>query len=221
MTSVLDIKRLWGRAAGRCSRPGCYEDLTRLGERGEGYIVGEMAHIIAQAKDGPRGDGEGGDNSYNNLILFCPTHHREIDKAPEGTFPPEMLHFWKTQHESIVRHWGTEELFETFDEMRQAIATLLSENRVTWSTLGPQSDVAKNNPSSNAFSLWEMRRVDKIIPNNSRIVNIVRSNRRLLNAKQAVAFAMFINHAESYENHVYDRRDEYPLFPEMFEKEFG
>jgi hypothetical protein len=35
-----DIKLLWGRAAGICSRPGCQEDLTRLVEGSKNYNVG-------------------------------------------------------------------------------------------------------------------------------------------------------------------------------------
>jgi hypothetical protein len=220
-TSSLDIKRLWGRAAGRCSRSGCNEDLTRLGEQGEGYIVGEMAHIIAQAADGPRGNGLGGDDSYGNLILLCPTHHREVDKAPNGTFSAELLLQWKEIHEGNVRRWGEEECYETFDQLRVAVARLLKENYVTWKTLGPQSDLAKAKPSSNAFSLWEMRRVDKIVPNNRRIMNIVRANSGLLNMDQTGAFAEFANHAESYEDHVYERKDDYPLFPPAFSESFG
>ncbi len=183
--------------------------------------MGEMAHIIAQSQEGPRGDGVGGDDTYENLILLCPTHHREVDKAPKGTFPADMLREWKEQHELNISRQGAEEHYATFDEMRKPISLLLAENYMTWKTLGPQSDVAKTQPTSNAFDLWAMRRVDKIVPNNRRIVNIVRANTGLMSREQAVAFAEFVNHAESYEDHVYERRDYYPLFPEAFGEAFG
>src|SRR2546427_94615 len=99
VTSISDTKLLWGRAAGRCSKPRCGDHVTRYAVRGEDYLVGEMAHMIAQARHGPRGDGEGGDDSYDNLILLCPTHHREVDKAPDDEFPVELLREWKAKHE--------------------------------------------------------------------------------------------------------------------------
>lgn len=43
--STIDTKILWGRAGGRCSKPGCGDDLTVLVGTGR-YIVGEMAHVI-------------------------------------------------------------------------------------------------------------------------------------------------------------------------------
>jgi hypothetical protein len=219
--STLDIKLLWGRAAGRCSKPGCNEDLTRCPEQGRDYIIGEMAHVIAQAKEGPRGDGVGGDDSYDNLVLLCPTHHREVDKAPEGEFPASVLREWKAQREDRVRRLGEEERFESFDELRCLTSLLLAENHVTWKELGPQSEVAQRSPASNAFDLWQLRRMDKILPNNRHIMNVVRANIGLLNKEQAIAFAEFANHAESYEAHVYDRKDHYPQFPAGFGDAFG
>lgn len=179
-----------------------------------------MAHVIAQSPKGPRGNGIGGDDSYDNLILLCPTHHREIDKAPEGLFPESMLFAWKTAHETRVRSLGKELTFKDNEELRQSVSFLLAENYVVWKTLGPNSEVAQRSPNSNAFSLWELRRLDKIIPNNRRIINMVRANSRLLTSKQSLAFAEFANHAESYEDHVYDRKDTYPLFPQSFSEAF-
>jgi hypothetical protein len=37
----VDIKILWGRAGGRCSKPGCDEDLTALVASGN-YVVGTV-----------------------------------------------------------------------------------------------------------------------------------------------------------------------------------
>lgn len=95
-----DIKLLWGRAAGICSNPQCQKDLTILLEHvGAGYIIGEMAHVIARQPGGPRGRVEGGSDSYQNLVLLCPSCHRMIDKAPEGEFPEDLLFQWKAGHE--------------------------------------------------------------------------------------------------------------------------
>ena len=50
-------KMLWGRAGARCSFDGCQIELIRLSEAGtEDAVLVEEAHIIAQRKDGPRGE---------------------------------------------------------------------------------------------------------------------------------------------------------------------
>lgn len=219
--SEADIKLLWGRAAGFCSRPNCDTDLTRITDAKQAYNVGEMAHVIARSKGGPRGTDEPGPDTYANLILLCPTCHRDIDKAPEGTFPDKLLHEWKAAHETRTRQRGSDLVYDTNDDLRHAVGLVLAENRVTWETLGPKSEIALNNPLSNAQSSWQLRRLDKIIPNNRKIINMIRANSKLIGKTQAVAFAKFVNHAEAYEDHVYDRRDEYPLFPQSFEEEFG
>lgn len=219
--SEADIKLLWGRAAGFCSRPGCTADLTRLVEGGDAYNVGEMAHVIARSIDGPRGGVAPGTDTYGNLILLCPTCHRDVDKAPDGLFPEELLHAWKAKHEARIRSLGSETRFDSLEQLQSAVSLLLAENRVTWETLGPRSPVAENTPLSNAHRVWLSRRLDRIIPNNRKISNLIRANQQLLTKSQSEAFAYFSNHADAYEDHVYDRRDDYPLFPKLFQKEFS
>jgi hypothetical protein len=124
------------------------------------------------------------------------------------------------EHEEKVRSVGSTERFKSFDELAAAVRMLLMENRVTWETLGPKSEVAQRNPDSNAHRLWELRRADRIVPNNRRIVNIIRANLHLLGRAQVEPFAAFLNHAEAYEENVYERLDEYPHFPQLFERAF-
>jgi hypothetical protein len=126
--SEIDMKLLWGRAAGMCSEPGCGEDLTVLVEGGT-YVVGEMAHIIGRKPSAQRGKPEGGSDSYENLILLCPTHHTHIDKAPEGKYSEDLLHEWKRLHEQKIRNAGTKVRFSSFEELRQAISRILASNR--------------------------------------------------------------------------------------------
>jgi hypothetical protein len=98
-----DLKLLWSRAAGRCSI--CRIVLTHDSlHRNASYPVGEQAHIVAESENGPRGQSillpEERD-SYFNLILLCPTHHREID-TNEADYPVEKLHLIKQAHEMWV-----------------------------------------------------------------------------------------------------------------------
>lgn len=69
------------------------------------YVLGEMAHIVAQSTDGPRGDPNlpaDQVDGYDNLILLCPTHHRMIDENP-AAYPTDVLQRIKAAHEDWVR----------------------------------------------------------------------------------------------------------------------
>ena len=104
---LADVALLWGRAAGRCSAPDCGVELTLDLPIAGRLVVGERAHVISRSPRGPRGEGQRhGANTYDNLILLCPTHHRAVDKAPDD-HPPELLHAWKADHEERVRAHGT------------------------------------------------------------------------------------------------------------------
>ena len=99
-----DIKLLWGRAANRCSI--CRLELAQdKASISESFPLGEQAHIIAREPAGPRGHSVLSDSerdSYYNLILLCPTHHRIVDENVED-YPTEKLHIIKAQHELWVR----------------------------------------------------------------------------------------------------------------------
>lgn len=92
-----DIKKLWGKAGGQCSMPHCTKSLAE-----KDIMLGEMAHIIARSPGGPRGANRSGEDSYENLILLCPTHHTMIDSNPEQ-YPAERLLRIKAQHEQWVQ----------------------------------------------------------------------------------------------------------------------
>jgi len=219
--SNIDEKLLWGRAGGRCSKPDCTEDLTALVESGN-YIVGEMAHIIGSKPTARRGTPKGGADTYDNLILLCPTHHKHIDKAPEGTYPDKMLHEWKQKQEDLIKNAGKASHYENFEELGIAVSRILASNKAIFDSLGPHSTVADLDPNSNAFLVWELRRIDRIVPNNRKIINIIDANIELI--KQAIAIdaiEQFRVHAEAYEKHVYYRLDSYPLFPNKFAEVFS
>jgi hypothetical protein len=68
-------------------------------------VLGEQAHIVGEKDDAPRGKSPltlEERNSYHNIILLCPTHHKEIDKC-EPDWPVEKLHLTKSKHELWVR----------------------------------------------------------------------------------------------------------------------
>lgn len=212
------VKLLWGRAAGTCSNPVCRTDLTVLLEDGRGFNVGKMAHVIASSPTGPRGVGTGGSDEYENLVLLCPTCHRTVDKAPAGTYSVAMLNQWKQDHESSIRSNGTALKFHSVVELKAYVARLLQENKALWSSLGPQSLVAQSDPGSNMHEVWALRKLDTIVPNNTKIINAVEANITLLNPAETASFFQFKIHAQALERHQYTRLDTYPMFPADFER---
>lgn len=98
---ISDVKTLWGLAAGRCAFPDCKIELTFIGG---GKTLGEIAHIIAKSPDGPRGNVDippDSKDTYNNLILLCPTHHKVIDNNLEE-WTVDKIKQAKEDHEKWV-----------------------------------------------------------------------------------------------------------------------
>lgn len=103
---IKDQNILWGRAAALCSCSKCRRELVQEKSSNKSRaIIGEMAHIYAKSKSGPRFNPDLKEdfiNSYDNLILLCPMHHTIIDKNPQD-YPPEILQEMKDKHETWVR----------------------------------------------------------------------------------------------------------------------
>ena len=97
---------IWGRAGGRCSFEGCgqnlVEDATATDDES---LVGDIAHIVAESPDGPRGESQLTSeqrDKYGNLILLCKIHHKLVDDQ-ENTYTIEVLQQMKATHEDRVR----------------------------------------------------------------------------------------------------------------------
>lgn len=107
---------LWGRAAARCAI--CKIQLVLDETKADNpALIGEMAHMVAESEDGPRGQSPMTAEErdfYDNLLLLCRNHHGEIDRQPE-TWPVERLKQIKSTHEKWVR-----ESLTGFDERKQA-----------------------------------------------------------------------------------------------------
>jgi hypothetical protein len=87
-----DVKRLWGRAGGRCSV--CRSE-----------VRAEIAHIVARSPDGPRGEDQlpiGQRDLYENLMLLCPNDHSSID-GDTKKWTVARLRDIKVEHELWVQ----------------------------------------------------------------------------------------------------------------------
>jgi hypothetical protein len=90
------IKRLFAKSGNQCAMPRCTAPII------VGAIpVGQICHIRARSKKGPRYDATmtaDERNAYANLMLLCRTCHRLVD-ADEATYTPELLTEIKEIHE--------------------------------------------------------------------------------------------------------------------------
>lgn len=212
-----EVKKLWGLSAGRCAFPGCGAECIKFLGGEDPTILGEMAHIVAKMPSGPRGREQGGDDTYENLILLCPTHHTEIDKSPEGTYTVETILSWKMEHERGIRISLNSPKYEKKCNFGIAIAKLLMENRAIWKQYGPESEEAKSNPLSNAAEIWKLKKLETIIPNNRKIISAINQNKDLIEFDDYEAFMSFVSHAEGFESSCYERKEGVPRFPTNFE----
>jgi hypothetical protein len=177
-----------------------------------------MAHVIARKPDGPRGQADGGEDTYENLILLCPTHHTEIDKAPEGIFTVEQIYEWKQAHEERVRNSFLSPKCPDRFSLGSAIKRLLIENKAAWRQYGPESDEAQRNPMSSLADVWQLRKLDTIVPNNRRIIRLIEQNKEHIDINDYLHCVTFVEHAEGFERNCYVRTEGVPRFPIEFER---
>jgi hypothetical protein len=99
------LKLLWGRAAGRCAMPECRIELfAEATDYDPVVVIGEIAHVTAAGKAGPRPAARttAQKNDYPNLILLCRNCHGRIDKQV-NSYSEERLQDIKQAHEAWVR----------------------------------------------------------------------------------------------------------------------
>jgi hypothetical protein len=97
---------LWARSAGRCEYRGCNEDLVGdlIAGKDDG-LYGFIAHIVADAPGGPRGDPVRSPllaKDLSNLMILCARHHKLIDRDAVDEHPEQLLLEMKKAHEDRV-----------------------------------------------------------------------------------------------------------------------
>jgi hypothetical protein len=101
-----EVKALIALSGGVCAFPGCNKRLVQPGTKDDdAAFLGEMAHIIADSRQGPRGDSPMSDedrDKHTNLLLLCGDHHKTIDSQPR-TYSVSVLRQIKEDHEGRIR----------------------------------------------------------------------------------------------------------------------
>jgi len=118
-----EMKILLLQSGGRCAFPGCPKLLVQEGSGGdEPSVIGEMAHIVAEKREGPRGKHELSDeerNSHRNLVLLCRDHHKVVDDQPL-TYSIPVLREMKASHEARIMSNGSQ-VASTIDVLQREI----------------------------------------------------------------------------------------------------
>jgi len=103
---ISDVKRLLLESGGICAFSHCNRPLISPDSPFEdGALIAELAHIVADSRDGPRGKTPLSDeerNQHDNLIVLCPNHHTIVDSQP-NTFSIEVLRQMKRDHLATIR----------------------------------------------------------------------------------------------------------------------
>jgi hypothetical protein len=101
-----DLKLLLQKSGNRCAFPNCGELLIHADSDNvdEQTVLSNIAHIVAQKEDGPRGHYalplEERDKE-SNLLLLCEKHHKIIDDQPQR-YTVERLKQFKEDHEKRI-----------------------------------------------------------------------------------------------------------------------
>ena len=218
------IRLLWSFSGGYCQNPNCRRELFYFFDNGEVTSIEELAHIIPQSPDGPRGDEDPmreGIDEYDNIILLCPTCHSLIDKNPKQ-YPADLLKAWKAEHSNRIKRQFVAPVFGTRQDLRQEVAKLMRRNRQIFMSYGPFSDFSQN-PLSEAADLWRQYVRNEIIPNNRRLTELLVVNDHLLTDTEREIFDQFMIHKDAFEyNHLSgDKNPTAPRFPEEMETILG
>lgn len=200
-------RRLFAASGGYCANPLCpspdlFRDIQdREVQDRDAPTVGEMAHIIARSKRGPRGEEElAGDerDSFDNLVLLCANCHKVVDDMKHlGTYSVESIRRWKDEQMHSIRANFEAPEFANRDRLNQEVSRLLRENYEIWREYGPESAAAAK-PISDVAAVWRREARVRILPNNRRILALADRNQRLLTGDELRFVERFRIHARAF-----------------------
>jgi hypothetical protein len=101
-----EMKALIANSGGVCAFPACTQRFVEPGnDLDDAAFLGEMAHIVGDSHQGPRGDFPMSDDDrdkHTNLVLLCGDHHKVIDSQPR-TYSVSVLRRMKEDHDERIR----------------------------------------------------------------------------------------------------------------------
>lgn len=198
--------RLFSEAAGHCQRPECLQPLFPNQMGGDKHIA-EMAHVIPHGETGPRHEErparEFEADSFENLLLLCPTCHTIIDKDPGGYSRGALLG-WKSNHLAALAQKQGIRAYDRRNQVRDAVVTAMAENKAVWNEFAPSDGLSfEYDPESEAAKTWVQRMRSVILPNHFRLLAIIMQNLRHMTESERQIFARYQEHVRGLaERHV-------------------
>ena len=194
-------RKLYAESMGRCMNPNCQRELFCK----NGDII-EKAHIDPYCKTA--------DNSFENLILLCPSCHTDFDK--NNAFTPEEVLGWKrTRREELEKMFSKK--YASFEELKKEVVPLLLENQTIFTTY-----YLKENKV-----LWDKFEA-AILSNNRKIKMLLSVNLDLIQCNQQKSHSnlayiqTFMRHVDEFEaTRIDEEKSREVLFPAEIDSMFG
>lgn len=194
-------RKLYAESMGRCMNPNCQRELFRK----NGDII-EKAHIDPYC--------ETADNTFENLVLLCPSCHTDFDKNHAFT-PEEVLRWKKIRREELERMFSKK--YATFEDLRKEVVPLLIENKTIY-----ENYYLKDNRK-----LWDKFEAT-ILANNRKLKVLFSANLDLIQRHKEKAYSnlvyiqKFIAHVDEFEVTRFDEeKSREILFPPEINSMFG
>ncbi len=210
--------RLFSEAAGHCQRPECLQPIFPAEMGGDRHIA-EMAHVVPHGENGPRHEerpaGEFDVDSFDNLILLCPSCHTIIDKDP-SSYSRSILLGWKSGHLAALASKQGICAYDRRDQARDAVAAAMMDNHAVWKELAPsEGSEFEYDPESESAQRWTKRMRSIILPNSFRILGIISLNRHHLTTSEKNSLAAYKEHVRGLvERHICDNPSRGIRFPD-------
>lgn len=171
-----DVERnLYAESMGRCMNPNCRAVLFR--ENGD---VIEKAHIDPYCKNA--------DNTFENLVVLCPTCHTDFDK--NNAFSPEEVLEWKKIRKKELESFFSKKM-NTFEELCEKIVPLLSENK----------SIFDEYYIGNKKNLWD-KFEPTILVNNRKIKLLLENNLNLIQTRRDSDFETNLDYVKQLLLHI-------------------
>jgi len=193
-------RQLWAASAGFCEKPGCLRYLFQETDTGKVVTLGQVAHVVSAGGDGPRSNLTAGEHfltSFDNLIVLCLLCHHIVDDSEED-YPVGVLTRWKDERKQRIRAALRVQRYDTRAAARDELSRVLQHNHAIFVNYGPHS-AAADDPFSDAVDTWRREAIERIVPNNRRIVELLDVNRHLLRPEEAQVVAQYRVHADAFE----------------------
>ena len=200
----INVERaLWAEAIGHCMDPTCQTDLIN-----KDVNIGDMAHIIPHA--------EGGDVSFDNLILLCKPCHTQIDQTRKQATIGILREYKQNRNKEIQQRFTMS--CHSFKTLSDLVIPILKRNRQIFENYGPKGDPTED---PKRHQLW-LKFESDIIANNRKLELILTSNKPLLHIESCRIIDEFIAHSHEFVATRYDQDSpRLLLFPQNLLSIFG